>query len=537
MDGARFDYVIVGGGTAGCVLANRLTEDGRSRVLLLEAGGSARHPHVLVPGLSTRLMGNPRWDWCYLADPDASRNGRADIWPAGKVLGGGSSINGMVYLRGHAADYDDWARHGATGWSYSECLPYFIKCESNERFKNEWHGQHGPLQISDVRTTHPLNDAFLAACVNAGMRRNEDVNGATAEGVGPMQTNQRGGMRMSTARAYLDPAVNRANLTVHTGALARRILLADGRATSVEYVFKGRTCVAHAGREVVLSAGALASPKLLMLSGIGPPEELRRHGIECLVSSPSVGDNLQEHPGVIVDFELTTPTLNRIAHSKRLYLKAVLDYLLHRRGPAASPIAHVVGFFRSDASVDRPDIQLHFAPFAYEFASNEIRLAKTNRVGVAINVCRPQTRGRLLLRNSDATDAPVIQHQLMGSASDVAKLTRAGRIIQRVFQTMPLKDAFRECVNPGPTVQTDAQWEVFLRERGFLMYHPVGTCRMGDDSASVVDSALRVRGVAGLRVVDASVMPSLPSANTNGPTIMIAEKAADLIRGLAPAAC
>jgi choline dehydrogenase len=530
MSDDRFDYIVVGGGSAGCVIASRLSEDPGCRVALVEAGGSAFRPQVLVPGLSTRLMGNPRWDWCYMAEPDASRGGRVDVWPAGKVLGGGSSINGMVYLRGHRDDYDEWARRGADGWSYRDCLPYFIKCETNGRFRDEWHGRSGPLHVNDLRIDHPLNPLLLEACANAGLKRNDDVNGAEQEGVGRMQTNQRGGMRHSTARAYLGPAARRSNLTVITGALARRIRIEGGRATGVAIERNGVAAELRAAREVIVCAGAMASPKLLMLSGIGPRAELERLGIACLHDAPGVGANLQEHPGIIVDFEMRVPTLNRIANSRWRYALAALQYATLQRGPASSPIAHVVGFFKTDPSLARPDLQLHFAPFGYEFESDQIRIARTNRVGVAINVCRPETRGRIRLRSADPAAPPVIEHELLGSRDDVARLVAGGRIVQRVFATEPLASICEGPINPGPEVTDDAGWEAFLRQRGFLMYHPVGTCRMGRDADAVVDPTLRVHGVAGLRVADASVMPTVPAANTNGPTIMLAEKAADLIR-------
>lgn len=529
MNKADFDYIVAGGGTAGCVLANRLTENGRFSVLLIEAGGSASWPQILVPGLSTALMGNARWDWCYRAEPDPSRGGQVDIWPAGKVLGGGSSINGMVYLRGNAADYDDWEARGAVGWSYADCLPYFLKCESNQHFNDRWHGNSGPLTVSNVRADHPLNQRFLDACTEVGLKLNADVNGAEQEGIGRMQTNQRNGMRDSTARAYLAPARSRRNLSVMTHARVVRINIRDGRAQGVSVLRNGIQSEIHARHEVIISTGAMASPQLLMLSGIGPSQSLQQHGIETLADLPGVGANLQEHPGVIVDFEMSVPTLGAIAKSRYQYARAALQYLLARTGPASSPIAHIVGFIKTFPELSLPDVQFHFAPFSMDFVGDKIKLSTSNRVGVAINVCRPETRGRIRLRSAEALSPPVIEHSLFGSDKDMATVIRAGRLVHRIFDAEPLTSLGARPLNPPQEVKSDADWERFIRQRGFLMYHPVGTCRMGTDAGAVVDPRLRVCGVRSLRVVDASVMPTIPAANTNGPTIMLAEKAADLI--------
>jgi choline dehydrogenase len=348
-----------------------------------------------------------------------------------------------------------------------------------------------------------------------------------------MQTNQRGGLRHNTARAYLAAARRRPNLRVMTGATVRRVLFDGRRATGVEFDHRGGRTELRARREVVLCGGSIATPKLLLLSGVGPRAELERHGIGCVADMPGVGANLQEHPGCTLQFDMRVPTMNRIAHSWPRYLLAAADYALRRRGPASSPIAHVVGFLRTDPTLSRPDVQLHFAPFALEHDGRKVGLSRVDRVGVALNVCRPESRGRVSLRSADPQAPPVIAHELLGSRNDVARLIRAARILQRVFATEPLAGA---CVGrhaPAPEVDSDADWETFLRQHSALMYHPVGTCRMGQDTMAVTDPTLRVREVTGLRIVDASVMPSLPSANTNGPTIMLAERGAALIRGAA----
>lgn len=531
MSSGIYDYIIVGGGSAGCVLASRLSEDRGVRVLLLEAGGEAAHPHILIPAWSTKLVGNPRWDWCYRTEPDASRGGRADVWPAGRVLGGGSSVNGMVYVRGHRSDYDDWATAGNSGWSYTDCLPYFVKAERNDRFANAYHGTAGPQGVSSLRVSHPLDERFIEACVAAGISRNDDCNGQSQEGVGALQATQRGGFRDGTARSYLAPARHRSNLEVRTKATVLRVLLESRKAVGVELERGGSVTTERCRGEVIVCAGALASPKLLMLSGIGPGAHLSSRGIDCLVDSPGVGQNLQEHPGVLQKFLMRVPTLGHIAHSKWRTLLAALQYVLGRSGPATSPVAHVVGYVRTSKSMALPNIQLHFAPFSYEFETDRIIVSRRSLVAVALNVCRPRARGAVELASSDPRQAPVIRHELLGSAADVADLTAAGRMIRAVFSQQPLAALCQGEVAPGSDTISDEAWHEFLRREAFPMYHPAGTCRMGTGPDAVLDERLRVRGVQGLRVVDASMMPALVAANTNGPVIMIAERAADLIRG------
>jgi choline dehydrogenase len=524
----RWDYIIIGGGSAGCVLANRLSADPRVSVLLLEAGGWDWSPVVRVPAAEVKAIMSARYNWGYMAEPDASRGGRRDMWPGGRVLGGGSSINGMMYVRGNRQDYDRWAELGNAGWDYESVLPYFKRSETNENGADDYRGGSGPLAVSNSRARHPLTDVFVQAGVEVGLTRNLDPNGASQDGVGLIQATQKGGWRHSTAQAFLRPVKKRDNLTIITAAFVERIIIQGAKATGVVYRKRDASVHVYCAREIILSAGAIASPKILLLSGIGPSDELQRWGIATRLDVPGVGENLQEHPAIMMSEHVNVRTLNMEATPLRAILHGA-NFLLRGRGPGTASIGHAAAFVRLNPQSSGPDIQISYAPIVYDFNDKGLSLYKRPAISAAINVCQPETRGRITLASIDPTEPPKISHELVGSDRDVQLLVDGCKLLRRIFNAPAFAPYRIDERLPGLAVQNDDDWCAFIRRDAFLMYHPVGTCRMGTDRMSVVDARLRLKGIGGLRVVDASVMPVLPSANTNAPTIMIAERASDLI--------
>ena len=523
-----YDYIIIGAGSAGCVLANRLSEDPNVSVLLLEAGGRDWHPFVHMPAGLAKIAGLTSINWDYATVPQPQLDGRVLWCPRGKLLGGSSSINAMCYIRGAAADYDEWAEHGAEGWHWDNVLPYFKKAEGNTRGGDAFHGGDGPLTVSDLRHVNPLSRVFIEAGQQAGLAFNPDFNGASQAGVGLYQVTQRDGARCSTAVAYLNPVKVRPNLTILARAAAQRITFAGGRANGVVISHKGQSEHVEASREVLLCGGAINSPQLLMLSGIGPADALRRLDIEVQHDAPSVGQNLQDHLDVTTLQHCTQP----ISYDRASEAKTAFDYFLRgHRGPGTSNIAEGAGFFRSALATDaRPDIQLHFIPAMIDDHGRH-RLPGD---GYTLHACflRPHSRGSLSLASNHASDKPIIDPNYLGDPEgfDLKVMVECAKLSLEIFAQAAF-DPYRGApIFPAQTPRSEAEWIAFVRSRAETVYHPVGTCRMGNDSAAVVDAQLRVRGVTGLRVIDASVMPSLPSGNTNAPTIMIAERAADLLK-------
>jgi choline dehydrogenase-like flavoprotein len=537
-DETVFDYIVTGAGSAGCVVAARLSESGRHRVLLLEAGDSDRKFWIHVPMGYARLFADPRVNWMFESEPEPELGGRTLYQPRGKVLGGTSSINGMVYMRGNHADYDEWRQRGCTGWDWDSVLPFFKKAEDQERGESEYHGAGGPLRVSDQPVRWELAERWLAAAVEAGLPANADFNGERQDGAGHFQSTTNRGRRWSTAAAYLGQARNRPNLEVQTKAQATRVLIEDGRAVGVEYIRNGARQGARARGEVIVCGGVYGSPQLLQLSGLGPGALLREHGIPVVRDMPAVGADLQDHFYVRLAFRCAKPiTMNDIVNNPVRRTLAGAQYVFFRSGPLSSNGVCAGAFARSDPRLDRPDLQLNFTMWSF---------AGRDRSGVhphpfpgfsvsAVHL-RPEGRGTVQIKSPDPLAPPAIRFNFLRSPEDVRALTAGMRLARKISRQPALAGYVAEEVLPGAAVETDADFEAAIRQNGLSNLHPVGTCRMGADEAAVLDPRLKVRGVGHLRVVDASIMPSVPAGNTNAPTIMIAEKAAAMIREDARAA-
>ena len=523
----EFDYIVVGAGSAGCVLANRLSENASNRVLLLEAGGRDLNPWLHVPVGYFKTMHNPAFDWCYMTEPDPGINGRRLQWPRGKVLGGSSALNGLLYVRGQAQDYDRWRELGNSGWGYDDVLPYFKKSEDNQRGEDQYHGVGGPQKVSDLRLRRPIAEAFIKAATEQGIPFNEDYNGETQEGVGYFQQTAYNGFRWSTAKSFLRPAKNRANLKILTRAHVSKLLFEGKRVTGIEYRRGGQLHTALAKAEVILSAGAINSPQILQSSGIGDEDTLKVAGVETRHRLPGVGKNLQDHLQIRLVYETSERTLNDELNNPFKQFKVGLQYFLTRTGPLTLAASQVTIFTQSSAGVERPDIQFHMQPLSADKPGDGVHPFSA----FTASVCqlRPNSRGEIRITSNDPFAYPEIHPNYLSDERDCEVAVNGIRVARGIAGAPALKSRIiRERV-PGSEYQSDEELLEAARKHSQTIYHPTSTCKMGQDDMAVVDARLRVHGLEGLRIADASIMPEIVSGNTNAPTIMIGEKAADMI--------
>ena len=530
-----YDYIIVGAGSAGCVLANRLSEDPANKVLLIEAGGSDRRFFIQMPIGYGVTYHQKKVNWMYSTEPSPDADNKPSYWPRGKVMGGSSSINAMVYVRGNPKDFDEWSEAGNPGWSYKEVLPYFKKMESWQKGSDSFRGGDGPLNVSEVSNQlHPLCDNFLSAAQEIGIKLNPDMNGEKQEGVGNYQITTHKGQRMSASRAYIWPTKGRSNLTIVKNARVTRVLIKNKRAYGVEYLKSGKTHKATALREVILSAGSINSPQLLQLSGVGPKNILEQASVPIVHDSPAVGENLQDHLGVSYFYKSKVPTLNDQLRPVLGKIYQGLRYIFLRRGPLSLSVNQSGGFIRTRDDLEKPNIQLYFSPVSYSLESPDRRAMMSpdpfSAMLLGISNCSPRSRGSVHLRSSDPLKTPIIRPNYLSNEDDVKDLLAGVKILRKLAKTDSFRPVIGEEFRPGPQCQTDEQMIQHIKDTVWTVFHPSSTCRMGSDPKSnVVDSDLKVYGIEGLRVVDASIFPSLVCGNINAATIMVGEKASDLI--------
>ena len=527
-DRIEADFIVVGAGSAGCAVAARLSEEPATRVLLLEAGGEDKNRWIHIPLGFGKTFADPSVNWCYETEPDPGASGRRVFWPRGKVLGGSSSINGMVYIRGQAEDFDYWRQLGNAGWAFDDVLPYFRRSEHQMRGADAFHGTGGPLCVSDV-AQHPICEAFIRSSMELGFARNDDFNGASQEGVGYHQTTTRNGRRCSTAVGYLRPAMQRPNLRVVTGALTEKIALEGRQAIGVSFRRDGQLCTAQAAREVILCGGAVNSPQLLMLSGIGPQEHLAGFGVPVIHHLPGVGQSLQDHYSAPIKLRCKLPvTVNDVMLSNAKKLKAGLEYYMFHRGPLSMISSPAALFARTRPELASPDIKISISPFSAERPQDGLhRFSGFTSIAYQL---RPESRGEIKLKSPDPFDAPAVYPNYLATETDQRTIVAGLKLVRRILAHPHMQHFIETEFQPGPAVESDADLLEYAQRRGGTVYHPTSTCKMGSDPMAVVDDELRVHGVEGLRVADASVMPTVVSGNTNAATIMIGEKAADILR-------